>query len=432
MAYTAPMSMTQRRDTAALGNVYFMLVVLSVINLFNFMDRVLFSVLLEPIKADLGLSDGQMGLLGGVAFGIFYGVVGLLMGRLADTRSRVGVLSVALGIWSTASAVSGQALSFTQMFAARAGVGVGVSACSPCAHSLIGDYFPPQRRALAISVFTGIGTAGTMVGLVAGGLLLEIWGWRVAFAVFGLTGLAFAPVAWMLLREPPRGSFEKPTSAPALDWSSSVRLLFARPTVRMLLAGMPMVMAAGGIATWIPAYLQRAHAATAGDVATMGGVSLGLGIVIGTLAGGVIVNALRKRNTLWEFWWPSFSTAVSVPLLAAFYLTSSTDLAYVLLFAAFFMAGSSFGPALACMLTVSEPAVRGTMVAMTVLSTSLIAYGVAPGFVGFASDFLIARGYGEANGESLKLALLVALVLPALGSFFFLRAARTATADAVS
>jgi MFS family permease len=430
MAFTAPISATRDGQAAGLGNVYFALVVLSVINLFNFMDRVLFSVLLEPIKRDLELSDGQMGLLGGVAFGVFYGVVGLLMGRLADTRSRVGVLSVALGIWSTASALSGQAAGFAQMFAARAGVGVGVSACSPCAHSLIGDYFPPQRRALAISIFTGIGTAGTMIGLVVGGLLLELWGWRAAFAVFGITGLAFAPIAWLLLREPPRGSFER-NDRTALDWSSSVRLLFARPTVRMLLAGMPMVMAAGGIATWIPAYLQRAHSATAGDVATMGGLSLGLGIVIGTLAGGVIVNMLRRRNVLWEFWWPALATAASMPLLGAFYMAESTQLAYLLLFAAFFMAGSSFGPALACMLTVAEPAIRGTMVAMTVLSTSLIAYGIAPGFIGFASDFLIARGYGEANGESLKVALMAALVLPALGFVFFLRAARTAAADAV-
>lgn len=431
MAYTAPMSMAGDDTVASGRNVYFMLVVLSVINLFNFMDRVLFSVLLEPIKQDLGMTDGQMGLLGGIAFGVFYGVVGLLMGRLADTRSRTGLISVALGMWSAASALSGQAAGFAQMFAARAGVGIGVSASSPCAHSLIGDYFPPRRRALALSIFTGIGTAGTLIGLVVGGLILQVWGWRATFAVFGLTGLAFAPVAFMLLREPPRGTFEKTAAAQGMDWASSVRMLFARPTVRMLLAGMPLVMAAGGIATWIPAYLQRAHAASAGDVATLGGLALGLGLVIGTLAGGLIVNLLRRRNPLWEFWWPALATAVSVPLLAAFYLTETTEIAYVLLFLGFFMAGSSFGPALACMLTVSEASVRGTMVAMTVLCTSLIAYGLAPGLIGYSSDLLIARGYGEANGESLRTALLVALALPAIGSILFLRAGRTATADTV-
>ncbi|MBX3530859.1 MAG: MFS transporter [Rhizobiaceae bacterium] len=430
MAYTAPMPMTTGRAATGIGNVYFALVVLSVINLFNFMDRVLFSVLLEPIKQDLGLSDGQMGLLGGVAFGIFYGIVGLLMGRLADTRSRVGVLSVALGIWSTASALSGQATSFLQMFGARAGVGVGVSACSPCAHSLIGDYFPPQRRALAVSVFTGIGTMGTMIGLVVGGLLMQHYGWRTAFLVFGLTGLAFAPIAWMLLREPVRGSFESGL-ATALGWRASIRMLLKRPTVRMLLLGMPMVMTAGGISTWIPAYLQRAHAASSGDVGTYGGLSLGLGIVIGTLAGGLIVNVLRKRNALWEFWWPSLACALSIPLFAAFYLTSDTGTAYVLLFIAAFIAGSSFGPAMACMLAVSEPTIRGTMVALNVLSVALVAYGVAPAFIGFTSDLLIGYGFGEANGESLRAALLAVLTLPALGAVFFGLASRTAATDIV-
>src|SRR5690606_24145657 len=141
----------------------------------------------------------------------------------ADTRSRVGVLSGALAFWSAASALSGQAMGFVQMFAARAGVGVGVSACSPCAHSLIGDYFPPQRRALAISIFTGIGTMGTMIGLVIGGLLMQHYGWRTAFLVFGVAGLCFAPVALLMLREPPRGTFEKSGGAAPLGWSASIR-----------------------------------------------------------------------------------------------------------------------------------------------------------------------------------------------------------------
>lgn len=427
---TATQASTGGRQTAAVDNVYLMLVVLSTINLFNFMDRVLFSVMLEPIKQDLALTDTQMGLLGGIAFGVFYGVVGLLMGRLADTRNRVTLLSSVLAVWSCASAVCGQATNFGQMFAARGAVGVGVSGCSPCAHSLIGDYFPPERRSLALSVFTGIGTAGTMVGLVVGGLLLASVGWRMTFLIFGSAGLLFAPIAFMILREPRRGTFERGTPATS-NWGESVRVLLRRPTVRSLLVGMPMIMSAGGIATWIPAFLQRAHTASAADVGTLGGISLGLGIVIGTLGGGVIVNVLRRRNRLWEFWWPAAATAMSIPFLAAFYLTGDTTLAYTLLFMAFFTAGSSFGPALACMLVVSEPAIRGTMVAMTVLTTSLIAYGLAPGLIGYASDVLIANGYGENNGDSLRYALLAALVLPAAGAVAFLVAARTVAADAV-
>jgi hypothetical protein len=233
-----------------------------------------------------------------------------------------------------------------------------------------------------------------------------------------------------MLKEPQRGTFEK-NSAPAMEWGQSIRVLLARPTVRNLLLGMPMVMAAGGVATWIPAFLQRAHSASAADVGTYGGLSLGLGIVVGTLAGGVIVNGLRKRNRLWEFWYPALAAGISVPLLGGFYLADDTGMAYSLLFAAFFFAGSAFAPALACMLVVSEPAMRGTMVALNVLAASVIAYAAAPAYIGFASDFLISRGFDEASGESLRYALLSSLVLPMLGVFAFLRASRTAVADTV-
>lgn len=415
----------------AIPHAWTMLVVLSIINLFNFMDRVLFSVMLEDIKLELTLTDSQMGLIGGLAFGLFYGVASLVMGRLADTRSRIRVISSALAFWSAASAACGQVGGFAQMFAARAAVGTGVAGCSPTAHSLIGDYFPPERRSLALSVFTAIGTTGTMVGLIVGGVALDRLGWRSAFLVFGIAGLLFAPVSYLILKEPVRGAFEKSTAA-AIGWKQSVDMLLRRRTVRRLLLGMPMVMASAGIATWIPAYLQRVHDASAGDVATYGGLSLGLGIVGGTLAGGVFVNALRQRNRLWEFWWPALATGVSVPLMALFYLSDSPGLSYMLLFLGFFAAGSSYAPALACMLVVSEPRTRGTMVALNVLATSVLAYGFAPAVIGFGSDLLIAQGFGEASGQSLRYAMLCALVMPILGVWFFLRAARTAEEDSLA
>ena len=141
-----------------LNAAYAMLAVLALVNLMNFMDRVLFSVMLEAIKVDLALSDTQMGIVSGVAFAVLYGVFGLVMGRLADTRNRVRLLSGALAFWSTASALCGAAAGFGQMFAARAMVGVGVSGCAPCGQSIIADYFPPERRALALSIFAGVGT----------------------------------------------------------------------------------------------------------------------------------------------------------------------------------------------------------------------------------------------------------------------------------
>lgn len=409
---------------------YMMLAALSLINLFNFMDRMLFSVLLEPMKRDLMLSDTQMGVLGGVAFALLFGAAGLVMGRLADTRNRVRTIATVLGLWSVASALCSQAQGFAHMFLARAGVGVGTSGCSPCAHSLIADSFPPERRSLALSIFTGVGTLGTLLGLVLGGLIAEAHGWRAAFLAFAVPGILFAPCMFFLSKEPKRGTFDR---APIMrtDWLSSLRLVLRKPTARLLVLALPLLMLTAGVGTWIPAFLQRAHDATAGDVGAYGGASIGLGLVTGTVIGGVLVDALRQRNALWEFWWPALATALSVPLLALFYLADSTMLAYVALFMAFFVAGSSFGPGLACMLVVAEPSARGTMVALTVLCTSLIAYGFGPTFVGLFSDYLITHGFGEENGESLRYALLAALAFPAIGSALFLAAARTAASDSI-
>lgn len=425
--------LAQRSGTARphrLNVAYAMLAVLAIINLMNFMDRVLFSVMLEAIKVDLALSDSQMGIISGVAFAVLYGAFGLVMGRLADTRNRVKLISGALAVWSTASALCGSAGGVGQMFAARAMVGVGVAGCAPCGQSIIADYFPPERRALALSVFAGVGTLGTFIGLVAGGHLAEAYGWRMTFAYFAIPGLIIAPLVFFLGREPKRGAFDKVMST-QVPWTRAIRHLLGMRTARNLLIGTPLVLVTVGVANWVPAFLQRAHGASVAEVGTYGGASLGVGLVIGTLAGGLIVNALRRRNRLWEFWWPAIATAVSVPLLAAFYLVGSASAAYMILFFAFLAAGTSLGPSLACIMVVADASLRGTMVALAVLVSSLIAYGLAPTLVGLISDTLIAHGFGEANGESLRYALMMALVFPLVGAFFFHRAASSAAADAV-
>jgi MFS transporter, Spinster family, sphingosine-1-phosphate transporter len=406
------------------------LLVLGGVNLLNFMERVLFSVLLEPIKQDLALSDTQMGVLGGVAFALLYGVFGLLMGRLADTGPRVRILACVAGLWSLATAFCGLAQNFVQMFIGRSVVGIGVAGCTPCANSLIGDYFAPERRPLALSLFACAGTIGTLIGLVGGGLLLQSFDWRTVFLLMALPGLLFAPVVWLCLKEPQRGRFEK---APVVQraWLPSIRMLLARRTVRHLLLAIPFLMMTVGVATWIPAYMQRAHALSPADVGIYGGGSLGLGVVLGTIAGGVIVGALRRRDRLWEFWWSALAAGMSVPIFAVFYLAPSTGLAYAALFLAFFVAGTGFGPSMACILAVGESSVRGTLIALIVLTTSLVAYGAGPLLVGVVSDVLIANGFDEASGQSLRVALLGALLFPAISAVLFWTASTSLAVDAV-
>ena len=369
--------------------------------------------------------------LADLPFSLFYGVFGLLIGRLADTRNRVQIVVFALVLWSAASAFCGLARNFTQMFLARAAIGVGESGCVPSSHSLIGDYFPPHRRSLAISVFTGTGSIGTLIGLIVGGIFVDAFGWRMTFFYFGAAGVFFAPLAYILLREPPRGLFDKSTEI-LPDWGQSVRMLLARRTVRRLLLGIPLLFAIIGVATWIPAFFQRVHGVSMAEFGRTGGAGLGLGILFGTFAGGFIANALIPRNRLWEFWWPALTALASTPLMALVYLTDRLDIANIMVAAAFFIAATGFGPGMACMQVVAEPPVRGTLVAIMVFATSLISYGAAPALIGVLSDLLITSGYDEAGGGSLRVALFSALVLPILASIMFMFAARTAQDDAVN
>ena len=165
------------------------LVVLTAISFFNGLDRMVIAVLLEPIKADLQLSDTQMGLIAGLAFAVLYASAGLPLARIADRRSRVTLVSVCLAVWSLMTAVTGLARGFTDLFIAPMGVGVGEAGCAPAAHSMIGDLYPPERRAFAVSTFQAGSVLGMSFGLALVGVAAELWGWRVALVVIGSLGI---------------------------------------------------------------------------------------------------------------------------------------------------------------------------------------------------------------------------------------------------
>ena len=187
---------------------HYALSVLVVVYTFNFIDRQILSILLEPIKQDLGLSDTQLGLLTGFAFALFYATLGIPIARYADKGNRRNLIALALTIWSGMTALSGVAQNFWHLLAARIGVGVGEAGCSPPAHSMIADYFPAEKRATALGIYSLGIPFGILFGFVAGGWLNEFFGWRVAFFVVGVPGLLLAILVRLSLREPPRGMAE--------------------------------------------------------------------------------------------------------------------------------------------------------------------------------------------------------------------------------
>ena len=185
-----PVSFTDNYRKYVLG-------ILLVVYVFNFIDRQILAILLQPIKVDLGLSDTQLGLLSGVAFAVFYATFGIPIARLADRSSRVNIISASLAVWSLMTAVCGLAQNFWQLLAARIGVGIGEAGCSPPSHSLISDYFAPETRATAMSIYSLGIPIGIMIGFLAGGWIVEFFDWRTAFIAVGLPGVLLAVVVRM-------------------------------------------------------------------------------------------------------------------------------------------------------------------------------------------------------------------------------------------
>jgi MFS family permease len=414
-------------DEAPRQSLVLVLTVLGGINLVNYMDRVLFSLMVEPVKAELELSDGQMGLLGGFAFALVYALLGLVAGRIADSRNRVSLIGVALSVWSLATALCGLVNSFVQMFASRMLVGAGEAGCVPAAQSIIADVAPAKNRAFMISMFTGIGTVGTLIGLILGGVLIELIGWRMTFVAFGLFGFFPLIILFLTLKDP-RSSLEA-TGTSSVSWRQDVSEMLKRREIQILLIGIPLVYTLAGMGTWIPAFFQRTHDITTEQFSSVGGAYLGIGLILGTFAGGFIANRLVARDFRWEFWWSALSCALAMAPLLLVLLSSNLTIAYLGLFGAFFIAGTSFGPSMACMHTVSKKSVRATAVASMVFTSSLIAYGGVPVLIGYLSDLFASSGASVADGASLRNALLVTMVLPPIASLLFLVASRSAFAD---
>jgi len=417
-----------RPSRAYLGYV---LAFLALVSFFNYLDRMVMSILVQPIKEDLGFTDTQLGMLTGFAFAIFYATFGIPIARLADRRSRVAILSVCTALWSLMTAACGLAGNFVHMLLARVGVGVGEAGCVPSSHSLLSDYFPPERRAFALGVFQAGGGLGVMVGLMSAGILADTIGWRWAFPVVGLPGILFAVVAWLTIREPRRGGMEgrsREEVAPMQFWQA-FRTLLGRRTYRQILIAYALgLFPIYGVAQWIPAFLVRNHDMSLSQVGVWFGLAGGLGDFVGVLLGAVTAPLLVRRDRRWELWFPAVAYIVCVPLYVYGFLGSSTVAVIVVLFLAALVAGSGIGPGMASVQTVSEPQLRATAIAMVMLFSALLGQGGGPFAIGVLSD-LLEPSLGI---ESLRWALVASLSIFIWAIVHFFLAARLQPRDAVN
>jgi len=414
---------------------YYVLALLICVGICSWIDRNIFSILLEPIKQEFHFSDTQLGLLGGIAFGLFYATVGLPIAWLADRFNRRKIITVALALWSAMTACSGLATGFGTLFLARVGVGLGEAGGSPPSQSLVSDYFPPERRAFAMGVLFMYIPLGFMFGFLIGGWINQFFGWRAAFMVVGLPGLALALLVHFTLKEPPRGFSEKSLSstlAPPPSLGATVRYFLSRSSLRHIpLAGAIHGVGAWGAGVWLPAYFMRVHGMSSGEIGSWMAMIFGIFGTLGAVVGGRIADGIVKR-TGDPRWYTRFSAIVilaCIPFTFPVYLWSTPQPALLFFIVPIFLGHMFLGPVTGMIQSLAGVRRRAMAAAFYLFLANLISMGVGPLIIGAISDFYSAK-YGN---DALRYSILTLVVITSFWSAtHFLLASRTLREDLVA
>ena len=406
----------------------YVLGVLVVSYIFNFLDRQILTILLEPIKKELALSDLQLGLLTGFAFAFFYTFLGIPIAMWADRGVRRDILALALFIWSGMTAVTGWATSYLGLLLARIGVGIGEAGGSPPSHSLISDYFPPERRGMALGIYSWGIPIGAATGTLAGAWIGDAFGWRMAFLVVGLPGVLLALIVRLTVREPPRGAFDGHLPERRAESFGEVFgfLWKLRSFRHMSLAAALHAFYGYGSAAFLPSFFARVHDVPLRDRGTYIALII-LSGTIGTFVGGWLSDKRGATDERWYMWVPGLSTLAGAPLAAVFYLWPDFSMVTLLLGTAPVILGQMYlGPTFAMTQTLVRPRMRALAAAILLFVINLIGLGGGPSFVGWLSDAL-RPAHGN---QALRYALLVTVVAGALWStVHYALAARTLRED---
>ena len=407
--------------------------VLFAVNAMNFFDRQIGGALAEPIRKEWGLSDSALGALG-TAFTLLYAFVGIPLGRLSDRISRKKILGIAVFAWSLLTSISGMARSYGQMFSTRLGVGAGEAACAPAATSLIGDLFPPARRARAMSVFMLGLPIGIALSYLVSSLVAHTWGWRAAFFVAGIPGVLCA-IGALFIDEPQRGMMEKRTVA-ARPW----RALLTIPTMWWLvLSGALHNFNMYALGSFLTPLLMRYHGATLRQAGLIAMATYGLGGIPGLLIGGALADRISIQRKNGRLLVGAVSILISIPLLLLALLTPAH---HILMFVVFAAGGCMtmyvyYSSVYAALHDVVEPALRGTAMAFYFFAMYVLGASFGPIATGMASDFFTRKAAAAAGatilepfrGQGLHSAMYLIPVLSTVLALVLFAASRTVARD---
>lgn len=419
-------------STPAAARPNLVLAMLLLVYIFNFVDRQILAILAGPIQADLGIDDAQMGLLGGLAFALLYSTLGVPLGWLADRTSRSWVITLSLATWSLFTALCGFAQSFWHLFLARLGVGVGEAGGVAPSYAVIGDYFPSERRAFALSIYSLGIPLGSAAGVLAGGYIASKVDWRMAFIAVGAAGLLIAPLFKLVVRDRKTASAAAPGAEQAATvppFRAVVRLLAAKPSFWLLSFGAASSSMLGyGIAFWLPSLLQRSFGLTLVETSYFIGAVLLIGGVAGMLAGGWLADALGRRSRAFYAWVPAVAFILGAPLFAAGIYSGDAWLAFVLFLLPQALSYVWLGPVLSAIQHLVPAASRSTASALFLLINNLIGLGGGIYAMGSISTALTPI-YGS---EALKFAMLYSLGFYLVAALLLALAGRSLPRDWVA
>jgi MFS family permease len=403
---------------------WYVLGVLFLVSVFNYIDRQSLAILQIPIKSELGLSDTQLGSLTGLSFALLYSSLALPIARLADRSNRVWLVGVALGLWSLMTAASGLAVGMITLTMCRMGVAFGEAGCVPASHSLISDYFTRQQRATAIATWALSFPVGTMLGFVSGGWLNNAFGWRYAFMILGITGLCLVPLV-LALREPLRGATDGiatpvPNQTPRL--AEAIKTLWSLRAFRhATFAGALVDFTLYATLNWNAPFYNRTFGLSGSDLAGHMALLSGVGSGLGVYLGGRIADRLARRDARWYLWTPAAAAIAVVPCMCIQYFTAQSNVSLLVGYLPAALLSCFLAPLVATAQLLVPPNLRAFTSAVLALVVGIVGLGLGPLVTGMLSDLFASRyGLGQ---DSLRYAIAASAVPALWGAVHFMRAA---------
>nr|WP_243843305.1 MFS transporter [Sphingomonas vulcanisoli] len=398
-------------------------------NMFNYADRALLGIVVEPIRKELHLSDTQIGVLQGFAFSLFFLVAGIAIARWVDRGNRRLILVLGVGLWSAATAATGLTHDFYSLALTRMLIGVGEATVFPAAMSLLADLYPGPKLSRAASIFQASSGVGIMTGSILAGVLGAWLGWRAMFELFGAAGVALVLLIALTMRATPRTV----TTGPNVDAApgagallATMRSIIAMPGFAWLAVGFGMSnMVLACLPVWGPAFLQRSHQVALENVGALIGPPAVIGAVLGNVVSGIIAARVIQRggNRRAGLIVPIIALPIAAPAYAIFLFAPTLPVALAGVAVMNFMLASSLGPCVALAVSLVEPSRRAITSTVMLIAQTLLAFALGPLLIGQVSDALVPT-YGE---EALRYALATMLIAPLMASLLLWVARRRIT-----